>query len=60
MAKLRYMEYARDCESCVHFFGHSGCEKCADCNDCTIGPHCPCLEKPADNEKTCPYYKEEK
>lgn len=60
MADIRCIEYVRDCRSCIHLYGHSGCAMDADCNKCTIGPHCKCLEECADGEETCPYYKEEK
>lgn len=60
MANERCIKYIEDCKSCVRFYGHSGCEYRADCKDCSIGPCCPCLEKPTADETSCPYYKEEK
>ena len=59
MADIRCVKYVRDCTSCIRFYGHSGCAIGTNCDHCSIGPHCQCLEECAENEETCPYYKKE-
>lgn len=55
-----YDQFHEKCSKC-HYYGlkdfcmYTDCSKCGNCDN----NHCNCLKPANENEKVCPYYKED-